>query len=157
MTRQKRQNTKAMVKLFFEKQINAPIQKVWDTLWNDESYREWTKHFAPGSNMKSDWEVGGKTMFLDAWGQNGMVSTIKSISPPNDVVFPHLGNFINGREVLEGETVNDFYGSEEAYFLSEENGVTTLKASLDTLPAYEEMMRKGFENGFEEIKKMAEQ
>ena len=145
-----------MIKLFFEKKINAPIKKVWDVMWDENSYKDWTKHFSPGSQMKSDWKVGGKTLFLDAEGKNGRVATIKSLSKPHDVVFQHLCIYKNGKEILESEKVNDFAGSEEAYFLSEENGVTTLKSSLDTLPAYEEMMKSSFEKGFEEIKAMAE-
>ena len=64
-----------METLNFEIMINAPIQKVWDLLWNQDSYTQWTQFFGEGSHYKSDWKVNGKTYFLAASG-DGMVSTI---------------------------------------------------------------------------------
>ncbi|HEY0669426.1 MAG TPA: SRPBCC domain-containing protein, partial [Sphingobacteriaceae bacterium] len=66
-----------MKTLQFTKEIKAPAQKVWDTLWNETTYPKWTNAFNPdgGSKMQSDWQVGGKTFFLDNNGR-GMVSTI---------------------------------------------------------------------------------
>lgn len=55
--------------------INAPIQKVWDLLWNQDSYTQWTQFFGKGSHYESDWKVNGKTYFLGASGE-GMVATI---------------------------------------------------------------------------------
>lgn len=54
-----------METLIYEVEINAPIEKVWDVLWNSETYNAWTKFFAPDSSMRTDWKVGGKTYFLD--------------------------------------------------------------------------------------------
>jgi uncharacterized protein YndB with AHSA1/START domain len=38
-----------MQKLNFSTRINASKQKVWNTLWDDETYRLWTSAFAEGS------------------------------------------------------------------------------------------------------------
>ncbi len=37
---------KIMKKLEFSTDINASKEKVWDALWKDENYEEWTKSFA---------------------------------------------------------------------------------------------------------------
>ncbi|MEX2593834.1 MAG: hypothetical protein WD426_13755 [Anditalea sp.] len=37
-------------KLHFSKRINAPKEKVWDTMLKDETYREWTSAFTEGSH-----------------------------------------------------------------------------------------------------------
>ena len=37
-----------METLNFEIIINAPIQKVWDLLWNHDSYTQWTQFFGKG-------------------------------------------------------------------------------------------------------------
>ena len=59
----------------FKTTINAPREKVWQTLWNDETYRQWTSAFAKGSRVETDWKTGSKVPFLD--GKNrGMVSMI---------------------------------------------------------------------------------
>lgn len=147
-----------MKKLQFTKEINAPAQKVWDTLWNETTYSQWTKAFNPdgGSIMQSDWKVGGKTLFLDGNG-NGMVSTIKTKNEPYDVVFEHRGEIAGGVEDTTSEKVKSWAGSLEEYHLSENNGITTLEASVQTGEEWEAMMNNGFTKGLEEVKKLSEQ
>ncbi|MGK6351624.1 SRPBCC family protein [Parapedobacter sp. DT-150] len=148
-----------MVTLQFSKEIKAPAQKVWDTLWNPETYLTWTKAFNPedaGGSIQSDWQVGGKTLFLDSKG-SGMVSTIRSKNEPYDVVFEHLGEVTDGEEDTTSEKVKAWAGSLEEYHLSENNGTTTLTASVQTAPEWEEHMNVAFAKGLEEVKKLSEQ
>ena len=149
-----------MKTLQFTKEINAPAQKVWDTLWNENTYSQWTASFNPDPNgssvIQSDWKVGGKTLFLDTNG-NGMVSTIKNMSEPYEVVFEHLGEVIDGKEDTTSDRVKSWAGSLEEYHLSENNGITTLQASVQTGDEWEGMMNNGFTKGLEIVKKIAEQ
>jgi uncharacterized protein YndB with AHSA1/START domain len=147
-----------MKTLQFTKEIKAPAQKVWDTLWNETTYPQWTNAFNPegGSTMQSDWKVGGKTLFLDGKG-SGMVGTIKTLNAPHDIVFEHLGEIIDGKEDTTSEKVKSWAGSLEEYHLSENNGTTTLKASVQTGEQWEEMMNNGFTKGLEEVKRLSEQ
>lgn len=147
-----------MEKLKFTKEINAPAQKVWDALWNEENYSQWTESFNPngtGSAMKSDWQVGGRTVFSDKEG-NGMISTIKSMNEPYEVVFQHLGQIIKGVEDTTSEKVADWAGSLEGYHLSESDGKTTLTVQVETLKEWEKMMNDGFTTGLEIVKEIAE-
>lgn len=146
-----------MNRLTFEKQINAPAQKVWDILWSDESYTEWTKHFSSGSKMTIDeWKVGGTIKFLDAAGKTGMISSISKLNEPYEIVFSAKGMINNGVEDLDSEDVKKFAGAEEGYSLKEVDGITTLIGFVETMPEYEEHMKNGFEKGFEEVKWLAE-
>ncbi|MDM8173614.1 MULTISPECIES: SRPBCC family protein [Olivibacter] len=144
--------------LEFTKEIKAPAQKVWDVLWNDDTYSKWTNAFNPngGSRMQSDWQVGGRTLFLDNNG-NGMVSTIKSKNEPYDVVFEHVGEIMDGKEDTTSEQVKSWAGSLEEYHLSETNGFTTLKASVQVGEEWVDMMSKGFTEGLETVKTLSEQ
>ena len=63
--------------LKFSVKIIAPKEKVWSTLWNDTTYRQWTSAFTPGSHAVSDWNEGSKINFLDGNG-SGMFSIIDS-------------------------------------------------------------------------------
>jgi uncharacterized protein YndB with AHSA1/START domain len=146
-----------MKTLQFTKEIKATAQKVWDTLWNETTYTQWTSAFNPAGSsiMKSDWKVGGRTFFLDKQG-NGMISTIKTKNEPYDIVFEHLGELMNGNEDTTSEKVKNWSGSLEEYHLSENDGVTTLKASVQTAPEWEEMMNSGFTIGLEEVKRLSE-
>jgi uncharacterized protein YndB with AHSA1/START domain len=147
-----------MEKLKFTKEINAPAQKVWDALWNEDTYSQWTESFNPngtGSAMTSDWKVGGRTVFSDTEG-NGMISTIKSVNEPYDVVFQHLGEIIKGVEDTTSEKVLNWAGGLEEYHLVENNGITTLTVQVETLKDWEKMMNDGFTKGLEIVKGIAE-
>ena len=73
-----------MEKKQFKILINAPREKVWEKLWNDASYREWTSVFSEGSAAETDWKEGSRVLFTDGKG-NGMVSTI-AVKKPNEVM-----------------------------------------------------------------------
>ena len=147
-----------MKTLQFTKEIKASSQKVWDVLWNKNTYPKWTSAFNPegGSAMQSDWQVGGKTFFLDNQG-NGMVSTIKAKNEPYNVVFEHLGQVMDGKEDTTSEKVKSWAGSLEEYHLSENNGITTLKASVQIDEEWTDMMNKGFTEGLETVRSLSEQ
>jgi uncharacterized protein YndB with AHSA1/START domain len=69
-----------MEKLHFEILINAPRERVWDVMLADETYRDWTSAFHPGSYFKGDWSEGSKMLFLgpnEDGSEGGMVSTIR--------------------------------------------------------------------------------
>jgi hypothetical protein len=146
-----------MVTLSYTIDIKATAEKIWDILWDENTYREWTKFFSEGSQYRSDWKIHGRTYFLDASGENGMVSTIESLRKPYEVVFKHLGMLENGVEDTNSKEVMEWSGSQEKYFLTEFEGYTKLVGEVQTLETYEEHMKKGFENGFEVVRRLAEQ
>src|SRR5688572_17172115 len=53
-----------MQRLTFSTTINAPKEKIWKTMLDDASYRQWTSAFHEGSYAVTDWKVGSKALFL---------------------------------------------------------------------------------------------
>ena len=48
-----------MDKLHFAIDVNAPKHKVWDTMLEDSTYRQWTRPFNQnGSWYEGDWSAG---------------------------------------------------------------------------------------------------
>lgn len=139
-----------MKTITFKIEINAPIKKVWNTLWNDDTYSVWTQHFNPGSYYESDWKVYGVTKFLGP-EQNGVASTITKLEIPTEVIFNHLADINKG---VEGDNYGE--GGFEKYELSENNNITTLVISVDVKDEYEQIMNVGYSNGLKEIKRIAE-
>lgn len=140
----------------YEIHINAPIQKVWDLLWNPETYPIWTQFFMAGSQLKSDWEIGGKTYFLDKSGE-GMISTIESLDEPNEIIFRHLGLVKDGIEDTESKEVKEWSGAEEKYFLRAiDENTTELRVITHISGEHEEFMNNGFNKGFAVLKNLAE-
>ena len=145
-----------METLHYEIKINAPIQRVWDLLWHPETYPIWTQFFMPGSQMKSDWQIGGKTYFTDIAG-DGMVSTIESLEEPNEVVFRHLGQIKNGVEDTQSKEIKDWSGCEEKYFLRAiDENTTEVRAIIHANGEHQESMNNGFNQGFSMLKNLAE-
>ena len=52
-----------MKTLKFSIEINAPKTRVWEVLWNDESYKKWTSVFSSSSHGVSDWQSSKKWQF----------------------------------------------------------------------------------------------
>ena len=139
-----------MKTITFTTEIQAPAEKVWEALWNEDTYKEWTKHFVPGSYYVSDWQIDGITRFLGPDG-NGMVATITKLEKPYEVIFLHQGEIWDG---IEKESIAE--GAYEKYVLVESDGSTTLTVSVDVNDQYEEHMNEGFSKGLEEVKRIAE-
>lgn len=145
-----------METLSYEIVINAPLQKVWDVLWTPETYTEWTQFFGPGSVMKSDWKVGGKTYFVNAEGE-GMVSTIDSIDEPNQVIFKHLGMVDKeGNEDIHSKEVMEWSGAFEKYILIDLEGKTKLHAEVQVDKEWKDHLDTGFVKGLDVVKNLAE-
>src|SRR6187402_2241939 len=85
-----------METLKFNTSIKASREKVWQVLWNDETYRKWTAVFGEGSHAESDWNEGSEILFLGAGGSDGMFSVIETKIPNEQMIFRHLGEIKNG-------------------------------------------------------------
>ena len=94
-----------MEKINFSTHINAPKEKVWEILWNLDSYRAWTSAFYEGSYAKTDnWKEGSKVLFLGPTG-SGMVSMVAANKPNEYMSFKHLGEVKNGVEDTTSEQI----------------------------------------------------
>ncbi|MEO6254324.1 MAG: SRPBCC domain-containing protein [Ferruginibacter sp.] len=122
--------TAGLKKVNFSIDINAPKDKVWNSLWDDENYRSWTKAFSEGSYAVSDWNEGSKILFLDGKG-SGMYSTIAKKMPNEEMSFRHIGEIKDGKEQPLDEKTKAWSGGLETYTLKESGGVTTVNVELD--------------------------
>ncbi|MDT3403430.1 SRPBCC domain-containing protein [Mucilaginibacter terrae] len=120
-----------MEKLTFSTTINASRQQVWDVLWGDVTYSEWTAAFCEGSHAITDWQKGSKVLFLDP-KKNGMVSTVAERIEPEYMSFEHLGEVKNGVEDTESDAVKIWAGAHENYTLTNVNGQTKLVVDLES-------------------------
>ena len=148
-----------MEKLNFSTNINAPREKVWEVLWNDDTYRKWTSAFMEGSYAETDnWKEGTKVLFL-APGGSGMVSTVARNKKNEFMSFKHLGEVKDGVEDTESEKVKQWAGATENYRLTDENGKTKLDVDLDvdnTNGDFKNYFIKTFPIALEKVKELAE-
>lgn len=140
----------------FKTTINAPATTVWDILWGADTYPEWTSVFSEGSRVETNWEKGGKVLFLDG-SNNGMVSEIADKVPNQYMSFRHLGNYIDGKEDLHSEEVKKWAGATENYTLTEANGSTELAVDMDMTDEHAAMFTNIMPKALEKVKQLAEQ
>ncbi|MCW3121392.1 MAG: Activator of Hsp90 ATPase 1 family protein [Flavipsychrobacter sp.] len=118
-----------MERLQFKITIDAPKEKVWNTLWNDTTYQEWTAVFSPGSRAETDWENGSKVLFVNA-EKSGMVSMIADNVPNEFMSIRHLGIIKNGVEELDSKESAKWAGAMENYTLQDVEGGTELTVDM---------------------------
>ena len=139
----------------FKISIDAPREKVWDILWSDATYREWTSVFSEGSRAESDWKQGSRILFLDGKG-DGMVSTIAVKKAPEFMSFKHLGEVHNGVEDLTSDRVIKWSGALENYILKNVNGKTELSVEIDLADEFKDYFLETFPKALDKVKSMAE-
>jgi uncharacterized protein YndB with AHSA1/START domain len=113
-----------MITLHYSTTINRPAAVVWQTLWNDATYRKWTTAFMEGSYAESTWEEGAKIVFLTP-DKNGMYGIITRKVENKEMSFRHLGEIKNGMEEPK-----DWKDATECYFLAETEEVTLVEVVL---------------------------
>jgi uncharacterized protein YndB with AHSA1/START domain len=144
-----------MDKLTFKTTFDAPREKVWDVLWTDDTYREWTSVFSPGSRAETDWKEGGKVLFLNREG-DGMVSRIAKKKDNEFMSFEHLGEVHNGVENLDSEKVRSWAGAFENYTLNSVDGKTELLVEMDVTDEFKDYFATTWPKAFEKLKSLVE-
>lgn len=113
----------------YEVTINAKAERVWNVLWDEGNYMQWTSAFCAGSYAKSDWQLGSKIQFLSPTG-GGMYSEIVELIPNSKMVFKHIGEIKEFIE-LPADTAASWSGAKEGYTLTESNGQTKLEVNVE--------------------------
>lgn len=147
-----------MEKLSFKADINAGRQIVWNILWGDDTYPQWTLPFCEGSHAVTNWQKGSKVLFLDGKG-SGMVSRVAEHVPLEYMSFEHLGEVKNGIEDTESEQVKIWAGAHENYTLTGQGNQTHLLVEMDSgvIPhEFKEYFVKTWPLAMDKIKQLAE-
>ena len=144
-----------MQKIHHAIDIDAPVEKVWDTMLGDDTYREWTSVFSPTSTVETDWSEGSKILFLDGKG-SGMVSRIARKIDNEFMSFKHLGEVHNGIEDLSSEQVSAWSGAMENYSLKDIGGKTELIIETDVTDDFKDYMMDTWPKALQKVKAIVE-
>ena len=121
--------------LHFEITINAPVEKVYSTMIDEKSYKEWTAAFNPTSTYKGSWDKNVKILFIgtDKDGvAGGMVSRIKENMPNKFISIEHLGFVKGDEEITSGPEVDAWAGALENYTFKSVDDGTLLSVDMDS-------------------------
>ena len=144
-----------MKNLRFSIDINASPERVWNILWDDDTYRKWTSIFNESSYAVSDWEEGSKIQFLSSDG-NGMFSIIDKKVPGEFMSFKHMGVVRNGEEQHIDKETENWVGAKESYKLVSKNGGTELSVEMDMTDDFQKYFEDTFPKALEKVKELAE-
>ncbi len=139
-----------MKRLAFSISIHAPRERVWQVLWDDATYRQWTAVFSDDSHAESDWQEGSFVRFLDGKG-NGMLSRIARLIPNEYMSFEHLGQL---RDNAKDRT--KWSGFMENYRLTHGEHGTLLQVEVDTEDEHADVFRDLFPKALQKVKELAE-
>lgn len=151
-----------MQKINFTIKINAPREKVWDTMLDDATYRQWTKPFNAGSSYIGDWSEGSEMRFVgcDDSGQStvaGMYTRIKENRKHEFISIEYLG-FVtaDGNIDTTSDEVKKWTPAFENYTFKDAGGGTELLIEIDITEDMKEEFEKMWPAALEVLKELAE-
>lgn len=142
-----------MKELQFSIEINGAKAKVWNTLWNDKTFRDWANFIDEGTYMDGEMAEGKDVQFISSVNGYGVTSRIAKLVPFETVLFSHMSDTKeSGTQVREDE----WTGGTESYYLSETDGVTTLTVKMDVPIEMEEIFNDRVPMALVRIKTLSE-
>ena len=141
-----------MKEMQFSIEISAAKEKVWDTLWQDETFRQWAGIIDPGTHIVGDLKEGNEVQFISANGY-GVTSLVEKLRVNEFLLFRHQADTQDeGRQEREKE----WTGGEESYSLGEESDMTTLTVVFGAPSELEEYFKVNYPKALERVKDLAE-
>lgn len=131
--------------------IDSDREKIWNVLWDPETYKKWTYVFSEGSHYKGEMKEGNTIQFLGEEG-GGMNSYIEKLIENEQMVFSHQSELKNGVE-----TQSSWQGAKEIYYLKKEtDNSTELQVVVDVTPNMESYFTEAFPKALTLIKQLSE-
>ena len=150
-----------MSNLQFSIVINASIERVWNIMLGQDTYRKWTEVFMPGSHYIGDWSEGSRMLFLvpGEKGVSGTVSRINENRQHEFISIEHLGVVKDGKEDFISEEARIWAGAFENYIFREFDGATEVLVDLVgpvAIEQYREMFETAWPKALQMLKELAE-
>lgn len=137
----------------FEIIIRAPRNKVWDTLWQGATFRQWAGLIDPGTYMVGELVKGKEIQFISAENGYGVTSLVEKVTANEFLLLKHSADT---QDTGERERAREWTGGKETYSLTEENGSTTLTVIVDVPLEMEEYFKDAYPKAFQKVKELAE-
>lgn len=142
-----------MKEMIFSIEIHATKEKVWNTLWQDKTFRQWASIIDPGTFMVGDLKEGNEIQFISSVNGYGVTSTVEKLVSGKFVRLRHSRD-----TQAEGKRERDteWAGGEESYRLTENDDITTLTVTFDVPTNLEEYFTVCYPKALERVKVLAE-
>ena len=146
-----------MKKLEYKTEIAAKRDKVWKTMLEQDTYREWTNVAWPGSKYEGSWKQGEDMRFTGGEGQGGTLANIVEARQPEYILAKHTAIIQpDGSLDRTSEQGKGWIGTTEEYTFTEKNGKTEVKVVINTNPEWESMFNDGWPDALKKLKEICE-
>jgi len=142
-----------MKEMQFTVEIEVSKERVWDTLWQNETFRQWASIIDPGTYMIGELEEGAEVQFISAENGYGVTSLVEKLIPNEFLLLRHSADT---QESGEQGREKQWTGGAESYTLTEEGGVTTLTVAFDVPSELEEYFEVNYPKALGQVKLLAE-
>jgi uncharacterized protein YndB with AHSA1/START domain len=142
-----------MKEIQFSIDINASKERVWATLWEDKTFRDWANIIDEGTYLKGEIKEGNEIQFISSVNGYGVTSLIEKLIPNEFVLFRHSADT---KESGQQGREKEWTGGMESYSLIGKNGVTTLIVKTEVPQELEETFNVSLPRALERIKTLAE-
>ena len=145
--------------MHFETIINSSVEKVYETMLREDSYRVWTAIFNSDSHYSGSWEKGSRMLFLGTdskGGSSGMVSWIKDNIKNRLLSIEHIGIVKNGKEYLCGKEVEGWKGSLENYTFRSLDNRTLLSIDIDSNHDFKSYFEETWPKALDKLRSVCE-
>lgn len=136
----------------FSIEISATKEMVWNTLWQDKTFREWAGIIDPGTYMVGDLKEGNEIQFISGNGY-GVTSLVEKLV---DGEFTLLRHSADTQDEGKREREREWTGGQESYSLTEKDGTTTVSVTFDVPPEMEEYFAVNYPKALDRVKILAE-
>ena len=137
----------------FSIEINATKERVWDTMWQDGTFREWASIIDPETYMAGDLKEGNEIQFISSESGYGVTSLVEKLVAGEFLLLRHRADT---QEEGKREREEQWTGGEESYSLAEKDGTTTLTVAFDVPPELEEEFKVNYPKALERLRELAE-
>jgi hypothetical protein len=145
-----------MKKLIYSININAPKDKVWDTMLNLDTYKQWAKAFSPESQYRGEWKEGEHINFIDP-NMGGTRALLEECKPHERIQARHVALVgKDGGLETESDMAKKWIGARETYSFDQEDGGTVLNVTVNTHEDFEGMFNDGWPKALDTLKILCE-
>jgi L-rhamnose mutarotase len=143
----------------FEIDINADKQKVWNTMLEDATYREWTSEFNAGSYYEGNWNKGSEIRFVGLDKNDklqGIFSRIAENKHGEFISIQHLGLIVDGIPDNTSEEAKKWTPSFENYTFTSDGNGTHLVIEMQVEAEYKNMFEEMWPRALKALKILCE-
>lgn len=142
--------------------IDAPREKVWDTMLGDATYPQWTEPFSPGGSgsKEGSWDEGSEIHFIgpdpETGKAAGMASRVITNRKPEFLSLEHFGIIMDGVVDTTSEEAKKWTSAFENYTFVEKDGGTEVIVEVDVAEEHMEMFKDMWPKALQILKELSE-